>query len=90
MVLPCSSDSSSAISSELALTSSMNFISTRARFCGFHAPHSFCASTAEATAVSTSATEASSTCAWTAPVLGLKTSAVRVLASGLRWPSMKC
>ena len=43
----------------LALTSSMNFIITRARRCGFQAAHSFCASTAEATAVSTSAALAS-------------------------------
>ena len=46
-VLPCSIDSSSASSSVLALTSSMNFISTRARRCGFQAAHSFCASTAD-------------------------------------------
>ena len=78
-VLPCSMDSSSASSSTLALTSSTNFIRTRARRCGFNAAHSFCASTAEATAVSTSAADARSTWACTSPVLGLKTSAVRVL-----------
>ena len=83
-VLPCSMDSSSASSSALALTSSTNFIITRARRCGFHAPHSFWASTATPTATSTSAAEASSTWAWTSPVLGLNTSAVRVLARLLR------
>ena len=31
----------------LALTSSTNFIITRARRCGFQAAHSFCASTAD-------------------------------------------
>ena len=54
-VLPCSSDSSSASSSTCALTSSMKRIITRARRCGLHAAQSFCASTAEATAASTSA-----------------------------------
>ena len=57
-VLPCSSESSSASSSMLALTRSTNFIITRARRCGFQAAHSFCASTADGTAVSTSAAEA--------------------------------
>ncbi len=88
-VLPCSMDSSSASSSTLSLTSWTNFIMTRARRCGFHAAHSFWASTAEATAVSTSALEASSTCAWTSPVLGFSTSAVRLDESSLRFPSMK-
>ena len=87
-VLPCSMDSSSASSSVLALTNSTNFINTRARRCGFQAAHSFCASTAEATAVSTSAADASSTLACTSPVLGLKTSAVRVLLRLVRLPSM--
>ena len=89
-VLPCSMDSSSASSSAFALTRSTNFIITRARRCGFHAAHTFCASTAEATAVSTSAAEARSTWACTSPVLGLKTSAVRVLSRLVRLPSMKC
>ena len=67
----------------------MNFIITRARRCGFQAAHSFCASTATATAASTSAALAIGTCACTSPVLGFITSAVRVDCPAVRWPSMK-
>ena len=78
-------ESSSASSSTFWLTRSMNFIITRARRCGFHAAHSFCASTATATAASTSAREAIGTLACTSPVLGFITSAVRV-----DWPRCAC
>ena len=71
-------------------TSSTNFIITRARRCGFHAAHSFCASTATATAASMSAAEPIGTCACTWPVFGLYTSAVRFDWPAVRWPSMKC
>jgi hypothetical protein len=68
----------------------MNFISTRARRCGFHAAHSFCASTAPATAASTSADDAIGALACTSPVLGFITSAVRLDCPAVRLPSMKC
>ena len=64
------------------LTRSTNFIITRARRCGFQAAHSFCASTAPATAASTSADDAIGTLACTSPVLGFITSAVRVDCPG--------
>ena len=88
-VLPCSRESSSASSSTFWLTRSMNFIITRARRCGFQAAHSFCASTATATAASTSAALAIGTFACTSPVLGFITSAVRLDCPAVRWPSMK-
>ncbi len=72
------------------LTRSTNLIITRARRWGLKAAQSFCASTAVATAASTSADEAITTCAWTSPVLGLRTSAVRVDVPAVRCPSMKC
>src|ERR1700727_1445429 len=89
-VLPCSMASSSASSSMFLLTSSMNRINTRARRWGFHAAQSLCASTAEATAASTSDDEAIGTFACTSPVLGLKTSAVRLDWPRVRFPSIKC
>src|SRR5262249_50783027 len=84
------SDSVSASSSTFWLTRSMKRISTRARRCGFHAAHSFWASTAPATAVSMSADEPIGTLDWTSPVLGFITSAVRFDCPAVRLPLMKC
>ena len=61
-----------------SLTSSMKRMSTRARRCGFHAAQPFWASAADATAASMSALPAIGSWAWTWPVLGSRTSAVRV------------
>src|SRR5271167_4305972 len=72
------------------LTSSTNFIITRARRCGLNAAHPFCASTATATAASMSAAEPIGTCACTRPLFGSYTSAVRFDRPAVRWPSMKC
>ena len=68
----------------------MKRIMTRARRCGFHAAHSFWASAAPATAASMSADDAIGTLAWTSPVLGFNTSAVRLDCPAVRWPLMKC
>jgi hypothetical protein len=71
------------------LTRSTNRIITRARRCGFHAAHSFCASVAPATAASQWAAEPIGTFACTCPVLGFTTSAVGVDCPAVRLPSMK-
>ena len=57
-----------------SLTRATKRMSTRARFCGFMAAHSFWATAALAITSSTSAVEASGTIACGLPVLGLSTS----------------
>ena len=63
---------------------------TRARRCGLVAPHSTCAALAFSTAARISALEARSTLAWTSPVIGSKTSAVRPEVPLTSRPPMKC
>src|SRR4051812_9778753 len=63
---------------------------TRARRCGLVAAHSGCAARAFSTAARTSALDASATLAWTSPVIGSKTSAVRPDVPLTSLPPMKC
>src|SRR3954453_6205324 len=63
---------------------------TRARRCGLVAAHSGCAARAFSTAARTSALDASATLAWTSPVIGSKTSAVRPEVPLTSLPPMKC
>src|SRR3954452_14565671 len=63
---------------------------TRARRCGLVAAHSGCAARAFSTAARTSALDASATLAWTSPVIGSKTSAVRPDVPCTSLPPMKC
>ena len=88
-VLPCSRDISSASGCMSRLSSSTNFISTRARRWGLVAAQPGCASVALFTAASRSAEEAKATCASTSPVAGLKTSPWRVPSPATARPSMK-
>src|SRR3954452_8611879 len=62
----------------------------RARRCGLVAPHSTWAVLAFSTAARSSAFEAKSTLAWTSPVIGSKTSAVRPDVPCTSLPPMKC
>ena len=62
----------------------------RARRCGLVAPHSTWAALAFSTAARSSALEARSTLAWTSPVIGSKTSAVRPEVPLTSRPPMKC
>src|SRR6185437_8884042 len=89
-VLPCSRASNSASASLSRATNSRNFISTRTRRCGLVAPHSGCAALAFSTAARSSALEASATRAWTVPVIGSKTSAVRPDVPLTSRPPIKC
>ena len=69
-VLPCSRASTSASLSLSRATSSMNFISTRARRCGLVAAQAGCAALAFSTAAATSALEASGALARMVPSSG--------------------
>src|SRR6476619_3928902 len=70
--------------------SSRNFIITRARRCGLVLAHSTWAALAFSTAARTSALDASATLAWTSPVIGSNTSAVRPELPFTSLPPMKC
>src|SRR5262245_20341228 len=89
-VLPCSRARQSASLSLSRATSSMNFISTRARRCGLVAAHAGWAALAFSTAAATSALEANATLARTSPVMGWNTSPARPLAPLTVLPPMKC
>src|SRR6476469_2353986 len=89
-VLPCSRASNSARASLSRATNSRNFINTRTRRCGLVAAHCGCAARAFSTAARTSALDASATLAWTSPVIGSNTSAVRPDVPLTSLPPMKC
>ena len=70
--------------------SSLNFISTRARRCGFIAAQAGCAALAFSTAARSSALEASAARPRTVPSIGWNTSLVRPDVPATRLPPMKC